>query len=423
MSVHAPSPPETEPTGDDEVQPLPPRRWLRRRRPGPPAAFAWRWLYPLLLAGLAVAVVSLTITGSRLVLDSRDGRFVKIVQDPTKPGYFAQVVPTPTVLVVQTNEYKQLVGAIVMSLSAQESGGWALLFPAELIVPTGDGKSEALVKIFEDSGRQADGIGGLRSVIARLLGANVDTVVQADATAIGPLIAPVAPIRVTLTDQVRIRQNGSISTLLKSGPVEIRSDADVAAMTEVQGYNEASAMTRFNRQAQFWQAWIDAVRAAPDKSSAFPSGSDTSTLVRFVKGLASGTAIIERAPYSEGVIKGATLYVVDEAKVKALALQMIPYPVAYEPGARVRVDVRNGVGRFELNEPLNRKLVAAGAQITVLGNAAKFDVARTSVVYYDPEVKARAEQLARAIGATDIRLEERESDAEVTVTIGADFVP
>jgi hypothetical protein len=51
-----------------------PSRPRRRRRPGPPAAFGWRWIYPVALGGLAVVALVLSATGARLVLDSRDGQ-------------------------------------------------------------------------------------------------------------------------------------------------------------------------------------------------------------------------------------------------------------------------------------------------------------------------------------------------------------
>jgi hypothetical protein len=51
-------------------------------------------------------------------------------------------------------------------------------------------------------------------------------------------------------------------------------------------------------------------------------------------------------------------------------------------------------------------------------------VATTSVVYHDAAVAGQAEALADAIGATDVRFEEKlDSDIKVTVTIGADFDP
>jgi hypothetical protein len=392
-----------------------------RWRPGPSAAFVWRYLYPALLAGLAVATVMLGVSGTRLVLDSRDGKLVKIVHNPELPGYYAQVASTPTLLVLQVSSRNELVSAAVFSLSANDVGGWALFFPAELIVPVSKGTA-ALDKIYAQYG--ADGPGGIRPVLAKLLDADFDSVVNLKADTMASLIVPVAPLQYTLLDAVRIANGKSTSTLLPKGPVRITTQSDIVNATEIIGRDEATT-TRFTRQVQFWTAWIGAVRAAPDKAAAFPASSESTELVRFIRGLASNPdSRIEQATFTEQPFNGSILYIGDVTKIKSVAASMIPYPLPYEAGARVRVDVRNGVGNFDLNEPMNRKLVAAGAQIIVLGNADTFTVGQTSVVYYDEAMKPRADALARAIKATDVRFEERlDSSVDVTVTIGADFVP
>jgi hypothetical protein len=397
------------------------RQDRRSRRPGPPAAFPWRWIFPGVLVLLGVVTVVLGVVGGRLVLDSQDGAVVRVVRDPSQPGYFAQVAPTPTLLVVQIDENRSLVSTVVMSLSAGDTGGSALLFPPELLVPVGGGSSEPLARIHLQRG--IEGPGGLRPTIARLIGADVDSVVVVDAGSLAAMLAPVAPVRYTLLDAVRTVSGGRTVTLLPKGSVAIRTASDVRAATEVVSAGE-DAIARLPRQIVFWKGWIDALRAAPDKSAAFPAADDHADLVRFLKGLSSGIARIERIPWDEVVFRGVTLYIADEEAIAEVALQVIPYPLPYEPGARPRVEVRNGVGDFRLNEPMNRRLVAAGAQIIVLGNARSFDVAQTSVVYYDPGMRGRAEQLAEAIDATDVRLDERpESSIDVTVTIGSDFVP
>jgi hypothetical protein len=398
------------------------------RRPAPRAAFGWRFLYPPVLIVLAVLAGSLVLRGSRLVLDSKDGSYAKIVQDPSLPGYFAQVAATPSLLIAQTRPVEvkgevknELVSVVVMSLSVnaanQDAGGWVMLFPAELIVPTPDGKTSALLNIFDQQGSS-----GVRTAIGRLLDADVDSEVLVRSESIAQLLAPVAPLRYTLPDAVKGTANGKAVSLPK-GAVQVGEASEVAAATEVVNSGEAS-IARFGRQVDFWRAWIEAVRTAPDKATAFPASAEGTALVRFLRGLANGTTRIEQARFKEGVLSGDVLYVADVPALKSLALEMIPYPLPYEPGARIRVDVRNGVGNLALNEPMNRRLIAAGAQIVVLGNADAFDVPHTTVVYYAENMRDPAAVLAEAAGTTDVRFEERpDSSIDVTVTIGADFVP
>jgi hypothetical protein len=412
----------SEDRGSSEDRPRP-RWWIRRRRrrPGPPAAFGWRWVYPVALAGLVAATLWLSIDGSRLVLHSKDGRLVPVERDPSKPGYFAQVTPTRTLLVVQTNATGDLVGVDVMSLSLGDRGGWMMFFPPDLIVPTGPDKSNTLRAVHAENG--PDGPGGLRTVLGALLSAGIDEVIPLDATAIAGLIEPVAPLRYSLADSVRTVQNGRTTTLLNRGAVEIQTLDQVRAATEVVSPGEAN-LARFQRQQDFWKAWVDAVRRAPDKTKAFPAATGNSAIPRFLTAFATGEVRVEPVPFNQVSYQGASLLVPDRAALAPLVVQMIPFPLPDEAGNRVRVDVRNGTGDFSTNEAMTRKLVAAGAQIVVLGNAATFAVERTSVVYYEDSLKDKAEQLARAVRATDVRFEDRpESSIDATVTIGSDFVP
>jgi hypothetical protein len=113
------------------------------------------------------------------------------------------------------------------------------------------------------------------------------------------------------------------------------------------------------------------------------------------------------------------------ADTKALAAQLptlVPYP--RQQNVRLNTAVRNGVGDLSLNAPMEQLLVASGAQIASRGNADAFDVEKTSVVYHDQALQDRAQAIAAAIGATDVRYEERvDSEIQLTVTIGADFDP
>jgi hypothetical protein len=256
-----------------------------------------------------------------------------------------------------------------------------------------------------------------------LLNAGIDQVIPLDATAITGLIQPVAPLRYSLADSVRAVQNGRTVTLLNRGPVEVQSLDQVRAATEAVSPGEAS-LARLQRQLDFWKAWVNAVRQAPDKTTAFPAATGDSAIPQFLTAFATGEARVEAVPFNEVSYQGASLIVPDKNALAPEVVQMIPYPLPDEAGSRVRIDVRNGTGDFSKNEPMTRKLVANGAQIVVLGNANRFDVARTSVVYYDASLKDRAEQLARVVGATDVRFDDRpESSIDVTVTIGSDYVP
>ena len=398
--------------------PRPFRRWSNRDKP-PHAHFLFRWIFPFVIVGLAVATVLLGLDAKDLVLNSRDGTISRNPTDPAAPGFSAEVVPTPTLLVVHTTDKGELVGVAVMSLVSGDGGGTVLFFPTDLVVKLPTGDSTTLAKLFADAGNAGETV--LRRQLTRMIDADIDSSIVLGSKTLAELIRPVAPLRYTLRDSVRTVQNGVTATLLRSGSVSISSVEQVQAATEVLSPGEAT-INRTARQTAFWQAWFDSVRLVPDRSSVLPTF-DTG-LPRFVKGLTVGTTRFEQAPFSEQTFKGLVLLVADTAGIRAITSTMIPFPQAYEPGARLLVELRNGVGDLGRNEPMSRRIVGAGGQIVVLGNVDAFGVARSSVVFYNEDSRARVESLARSIGVANVQFTDRPgSSIEVTVTIGADFTP
>lgn len=388
-----------------------------KRSLAPRANFVSRWLFPGALIGLAVATVMLGLNAKDLVLNSRDGNIAAALTDPAAPGFAAEVVPTPTLLVVQTTDKGEMVSAAILSLASADGGGTMLFFPSDLLVKLPTGDSATLAKVYADAGPQGEI--ALRRLLTRMIDADIDSSVNIGSKALEELVRPVAPLQYFLRDNVRTVQNGVTVTLLRSGQVSISTVEQVQAATEILGPGEAS-VNRTARQVAFWQAWFDALHKVADKSTVLPA--INAPLVRFAKSFGTGTTYLEQAPFTETVVKGLTVLVADPNAIAKIADRMIPYPVAYEPGARLLVEVRNGVGDLTRNEPMNRKIVNASGQIVVLGNTEAFGVATSSVVFYDEELRTRVEAFAKAIGLPAPQFVDRPgSSIEVTVTIGANF--
>jgi hypothetical protein len=403
MSVDAPEAPPPRRSG--------PRRSRPRRTPAPPAAPAWRWGYPVVLVVLAVVTLALSATGARLVLDSRDGQVGRSEQDPTKPGYVETVAATPLLLVVHADD-DELFGAVLMALGPEDTGGSAVFLSPDTIVRP----QQSLADIYEvhrvDDPSTGD---GLRSAVSDLFGADVDATVTVDATSLAPLIEPVAPLRWENAEPVRVTRNGKTTTVLDDGEVAVRSADEIAAAIETLGNGE-EASDRLGRQIAFWNAWLGAVKRDP--GTAFPSTAETG-LPRFLRGLVAGLPTLQPLPT---VTFGGAVVADTEALAQRLP-DIVPYP--RQEGVRLNVAVRNGVAPdLAASQAMERRLVAAGAQIASRGNADAFGVAVTAVVYHDEAIADRARALAAAIGATDVRYEQKvDSEIQVTVTIGADFDP
>jgi hypothetical protein len=396
------------------------RRFWRHREKAPPAHFAFRWLFPAVLVVLAILTAQLAMEAKTVVLRSRAGAVSRVQTDPTAPGFEAQVAPTPTLLMVQTSDQAQkneLVGAALVSTPSSESGGTMLMFPSDLLFKKVTGESVSIAQLYGEVG-----IEGLRQYLARLFDADIKSSIVLGATALEELMRPVAPLQYTLRDNVRAVQNGVTVTVLKAGPVSISTAEQVRAATELLGPGEAN-VNRTARQRAFFQAWFDAL-PPPSGGTGLP---DTEApFVRFLTRLGQGqaqTRIIE-APFTEVIFRGAVLLTPDMAQLSSVVREMIPFPQAYEPGARLLIEVRNGVGALDKNDPMMRRVVNADGQVVVLGNANAFGVVQSTVVYYRPELLDRIETFAKAIGVSTVQFVDRPGSViDATVTIGADFTP
>ena len=90
--------------------------------------------------------------------------------------------------------------------------------------------------------------------------------------------------------------------------------------------------------------------------------------------------------------------------------------------ARVRVQVLNGTGALGVALKAAQRLVPAGAQVTLSGNADSFAYAQTQIVFYDRSRQPLATQVRQALGTGKLVLSRRPLDVvDVTVVIGKDF--
>ena len=132
------------------------RRRFGGRPPAPRAHFLFRWVPPVVLLALAATTVLLGLHAKDLVLNSRDGSITRNVTDPAAPGFTAEVVPTPTLLVAQTTDKGELVSVAIMSIASSEGGGTALFFPADLVVQLPGGDASTLARVYADAGTNGD---------------------------------------------------------------------------------------------------------------------------------------------------------------------------------------------------------------------------------------------------------------------------
>jgi hypothetical protein len=367
------------------------------------------------MGALSAAGAALAVVGVATVRNSTIGRYDTALAR-ADPGYQAYVVPTPTMAAVQVGGDGNLVSMAVLSLEPDDRGGGVIVVPPSAVVPADPDASEpapTLAEVYRDRGAAA-----AVAALARVVTVGVSDYVVIDDAHWERLVSPVAPVEVTLDQPVGDWPAGTVTI----------PAADVGRFLSAEGAGE-SDIDRLDRQQQFWGAWLDRIGDAGE--DAVPGEVDTG-LGRFVRGIARGPTTAAALPVVQddaGTAGGGQRLVTESPQLEALVTRAVPFPVAPEPGRRIRVRLLNGTPDPTLTQAAAPALVEAGAEITIVGNAPSFDVAHTMVAYAGRARIAAAGWLAAKAGIDRIEdvsvggeapLPSPDDEIDVTVILGAD---
>jgi hypothetical protein len=358
------------------------------------------------LAVLALSIPLLGFVGFETVFDSRDGRTVSPRTDPAAAGFEAVVEPTPTLLVVQRDSRRELVGMTLLSLSTGDRGGAVLFVPLTTAVDLGSFGTNPATTAYRGGGTD-----GLRLALGRTLGVGIDQAVDLDDAGWAALVQPVGTVTVDNPDAVVRAGTGKNGIVFPAGSVALEPD-DVGAYLALRSDGSTEA-ARIGRQEFFWEGWFRAVAASAP--GAAPGEADTG-IGRFVRTLSAGTVRYETLPVGP---TGA----VDRGAVASLMADLVPLPTAAEPGGRVRVKLLGGTPDHELSRSpvIAHALVEAGSEIVVVGNADRFTYSTTEVIYADPSQRDEAERLRDALGVGRVVAAKRGTEGiDVAVVLGPD---
>jgi hypothetical protein len=199
---------------------------------------------------------------------------------------------------------------------------------------------------------------------------------------------------------------------------------DSTTLAAVYGWRNSDEVdaARFARQEAIWLAWLGRVGDAEDPiavTTIFEVG-----LPPYLRSLGTGTADVSDAPMSPfGFDPVRPIYTITGDNLTwpaEKAQEMVPLPVGHRPGARPTVQVLDGTGDQRNRSVMIPVLVAAGAEISVIGNAPAFGVEETTVAYHRVEFETVAEEFAAAIDASLVYDEDPNQPVDLTVTIGSD---
>lgn len=336
---------------------------------------------------LVLAVPLLGWVGFRTVLDTTEGRAVDPELDPAEPGYEAFVESTPVALALGVDEDGALSWVTVLALGGPgHQGGSVLFVPVGVLPPGGD----------------------VEPAVGELLDLGFDEVFTLDPARLAALVAPAAPVPLVLADDVPRFEEGEVE-LDAAGFVQLLLATD----------EEETELARLARHETVWRAWFEAVARSSDPD--IVPGETASGIGRFVRGLTAGSVTYDTIPVEDG---GDGSLVPDVDAARALVNDRVPFPVAAEPGGRPRVRVLDGVGADGLALQVARDAVRAGGQVTVIGNADRFDGAPSRIVYFDARMAGEAEALATALGVERVDQGDGPNPndlVDLTVVVGSDL--
>jgi hypothetical protein len=356
---------------------------------------------------LTAAVPVLSYVGFNAVLSSKAGRSLDPVNDPTKPGYEANVAPTPVELVASVDSDGALSGLTVLALGGNEEGGGVLFVP----VGTGTGIGGAGAELGETLGATfaRGGEAALGPAASAVLGFGFDELTVLDDARWSELVQPVAPLTFDNPDRVR-------APAFPAGAIELDAE-QVGPYLAARNAGE-SDLARLARHEAFWRAWLRAI-AGSSAPGAVP-GETAAGVGRFVRGVAKGTAVMETLEVADG--ETADTYTYDPIAGGAQLARLVPFPTGSASAPRVRLRVVDGVGVDGLAVSAARQLVPAGGEIAVVGNADRFGYATTVVRFTDEAQRSAADAMVKALGLGTVEQVEVVDDVvELTIVIGADF--
>lgn len=403
-------------TQDAEVQPVVRRRVARRRRRQRRITVV-QSLFTVLAAA---ALIGLVVVGWRSAMRITGGS-EEVVTDPAAPGYLAEVRPTATTLVAVTGDGGELITMLVVV--ADPASGRMTVAPMSPQLTLWD---------FEEAGPQsaaevfADG--GLDLLQLRL-GADLTFGMTEAVTLPGAALASVVPgpVTVQLADDVfegdPLAEPADTTVRFPAGEQQIEPDQldDFLAFV---GYREPES-NRALRVGELWAAMLEAAVVPPDAAAFGPTG-DGEALAELFADMSEADVSTDLVPtigVPLDVLPPVTIYRIDGEAMPAWISTRVPFPIAAYPGQFATVAILDGTGVDGAIRTVAPRVVAAGAEIALTGNAESFDEAATRVEYHRDESRAAAERIAESLGVSATADLDDPISVDVTVVVGKDLVP
>lgn len=334
-------------------------------------------------------------------------------KDPKKPGYEAQVRPTEVRLMAHTTASGALGDVQVLvegprgADGGPGSGGTVIFLPSVLVVTPQGGTPTNLEKLFE-----AQGFDAVVAAVTETLNAGVASQTLLTHDEMVALLKPAGTITFENPDTIyETTSPGKREILFPAGQVSLDAQQAVDYLDRyAEGENQ---IKRHTRGLALWDAWLAALAKVPP-----PAGDDAAAVVGR---LAAGEHSTQAIPIQSVPIPGSdgfSVFRADAAAMGPFVAGAIPFPTAGTPGQRLRVRLLNGTTDLGANLAAVPKVVGAGGEVVLLGNASRFGATATTVEYGDASLAPRVEAIASAVGGTTKVVDETSDAFEVTIILG-----
>jgi len=369
----------------------------------------WNWLLPLIVIGLGLAALLLVRDATDAILESSDGDFTEVILDPLAPGFESYVTSTPTHLLGIKGEDSELVSLALLSLFIDDKGGTVVVFPVDLLIA-----ENASIREIYSSTSEPEFILELGRYLN--MGFNATSFITAES--LEDFFEVAVPLAVSLNDPLIELDDGEPRIVYESGQLAL-SPSEVYSYLAWESDDESS-YNRWLRHKNFWESWLGSLTG--DETETLSNEWREKELNRMFQGLSAGNLIIQNLTLIE--VEGPNRYLrVEEEFLSAMLLETVPFPIAPYEGGRAKVKLLDGIGGVDMVNTFVPQLVAAGAEIKLIGNAEQFGVRESVITYHDEAYLNLAESFSTAIGSSSIEFEPlSESAVDVTVLIGGNSI-
>ncbi len=412
----------TLPADSDPVPVVRRRRAEQQRTRRAGRRTVWWQLGTTIVFGLALVV--LAVVGYRASLLITGGGTDRVT-DPAAPGYVAEVKPTPVDMVAVTAEDGSLASVLVVSTPVSGSAATVSVLPASMAMGPGTAASYAPIgAVFEDGG-----LDELRTDVGVGLTFGFSSAEQITSGTLKALAGLAGPLTVNNIDNLidspnrgTLEQDPSAEVVrYRAGEVVLQPD-EVAGFLSFAGVGESPDRQMLRQQA-VWEQLLTALRGKDlDQLVAADDDKGAAAVADLLAEVGGREVTYEPVPVMPTLVPGTIFkaYVPDPAALPTFVARVVPFPTAATPGQRARVELLNGTTNADAALLVAPKVVAAGGEISLLGNADSFDKTVTTVEYLAPEAREAADEIATALGVKASSATAGSGGVDVRVVVGAD---